>query len=37
LDAEIEVKTDVLSLEESVAAVVEHLRPLLRPDPTPEI
>ena len=37
LDAEIEVKTDKLSLEESVAAVVEHLRPLLRPDPTPEI
>lgn len=37
LDAEIEVKTDVLSLDESVAAVVEHLRPLLRPDPTPEI
>ncbi len=37
LGAEIEVKTDVLSLEESVAAVVEHLRPLLRPDPTPEI
>lgn len=37
LGAEIEVKTDVLTLEESVAAVVENLRPLLRPDPTPEI